>query len=70
MTWYGDAVFSKSLEIHLGVHIKSEISNSDIVRTPVSENRTVAEKNAQKSLFFRIIKGVRYEISAWAANTR
>ena len=68
MKWYGDAVFSKSLEIHLGVHMKSE--KSDIVRTPVSENRTVAEKNAQKSLFFRIIKGVRYEISAWAANTR
>ena len=43
---------------------------SDMVRTPLTEIRTVAEKNAQKSLFFRIIKGVRYEISAWAANTR
>ena len=69
MKWYGDAVFSKSLEIHLGVHIKSEISNSDIVRTPVSENRTVAEKKAQKSSLFRKIKGVKYEISAWDANT-
>ena len=43
---------------------------SDTVRTPVSEKRTVVGKMAQKSLFFRIIKGVRYEISAWAANTR
>ena len=42
---------------------------SDTVRTPVSENRTVAEKKAQKSSLFRKIKGVKYEISAWDANT-